>query len=467
MPARVSPQLSSQVSFSSRAQEIFVPTSALCERYLAIRRQSLALAAPLSAEDCCVQSMPDASPVKWHLGHTTWFFETFILESYVAGFRHYDEAFRVLFNSYYNAVGARHPRPQRGLLTRPALSEVLAYRQHVDNAMQRLLDETAERAESTLATLETLVVLGLNHEQQHQELILTDIKHALAQNPLNPAYQSGTLFKPGRTKAIDENTQWIAFPAGLVEIGAADDSTGSGAGGNCLAADKRFYFDNETPRHRVYLQPYQLAKRLVSNRDYAHFIAAGGYHEPAYWLSAGWDWVNQEQRRCPLYWSRDSVGSTGWSEFTLGGSRPLDPDLPVVHISYFEADAYARWSDARLPTEAEWEHAASQSAAVGTPPPRELRHPVAAVVDAPDCTHRLTQLFGEVWQWTQSSYTPYPGFRTAPGAVGEYNGKFMVNQYVLRGGSCATPDGHSRTTYRNFFPAHADWQFSGIRLARD
>ena len=434
-----------------------MPTSSLCERYTAVRRQTMVLAAPLSAEDCCVQSMPDASPVKWHLGHTTWFFETFILECYASDFQPYDEAFRVLFNSYYHTVGARHPRPQRGLLTRPALSEVLAYRQHVDRAMQRLL----ETADVDRPALEALVVLGLNHEQQHQELILTDIKHALSQNPLKPAYQDRPRFEPGTAKSSDERAQWVEFAAGLVEIGVPERAD------TVDTENPTFYFDNEVPRHRVYLQPYQLAKRLATNRDYAHFIAAGGYHEPAFWLSAGWDWVRQEQRDGPLYWSRDSIGSTGWSEFTLGGSRPLDPDLPVTHISYFEADAYARWSEARLPTEAEWEHAAQLLTAEAAPASRDLIHPIAANPSTPDPADQLEQLFGEAWQWTQSSYAPYPGFRVAPGAVGEYNGKFMVNQYVLRGGSCATPHGHSRTTYRNFFPAHADWQFSGIRLARD
>jgi ergothioneine biosynthesis protein EgtB len=448
----------------------------LVRRFRATREATLALVAPLSAEDCQVQSMPDASPVKWHLAHTTWFFETFILESYAASFLPYDEAFRVLFNSYYTTVGARHPRAQRGLLTRPALSEVLAYRAHVDAAMLQLLEEIDVRATPDLAAL---VTLGLHHEQQHQELILTDIKHALSHNPLQPAYRAGAAHAASRaaTTASDDAAAWLDFDAGLVEIGAlAPDATHPKPG-----LEQPFYFDNETPRHRVYLHRYQLAKRLVTNRDYAHFIAAGGYQQPTLWLSAGWDWVMREQRSCPLYWCLDSGGNTGWSEFTLGGSRPLNPDLPVVHLSYYEADAYARWSGARLPTEAEWEQAASLAVADAAASPRELIHPAAAGAYANTeadtgvdtelsaelhATH-LTQLFGEVWQWTQSSYAPYPGFKVAPGAVGEYNGKFMVNQYVLRGGSCATPAGHSRVTYRNFFPADAAWQFSGIRLARD
>ena len=422
-----------------------LPADSLAERYRAVRHHSLALAAPLSAEDCCVQSMPDASPVKWHLGHTTWFFETFILEPQSAAFQPYYETFRILFNSYYNAVGPRHPRPQRGLLTRPALEEVLAYRRHVDQAMQAWFETYQERLS---VEQKALLVLGLNHEQQHQELILTDIKHALSQNPLNPVYQASGWPAP-RAAVTPLADSWLDVPGGLVEIGAHEGP-----------AETAFFFDNEVPRHRVYLHPYQMARNLVTNREYAHFIGAGGYQDPTYWLAEGWDWVCRQSRSCPLYWSRDMASETGWSEFTLGGNRPLEPHLPVVHVSYFEADAYARWRGARLPTEAEWEHAALGQTHVSAV--ADLIHPAAGADP-----EQLAQLFGEVWQWTQSSYAPYPGFRAAPGAVGEYNGKFMVNQYVLRGSSCATPDGHSRISYRNFFPSHADWQFSGIRLARD
>jgi ergothioneine biosynthesis protein EgtB len=429
-----------------------IPASSLLGRYLTIRERSVALAAPLSAEDCCVQSMPDASPVKWHLGHTTWFFETFILERYSSAFRPYDEAFRVLFNSYYNAIGAKHPRAQRGLLTRPALSAVLAYRHSVDQRIAQLLS-------APLAPeLEALLVLGMHHEQQHQELIFTDIKHALAQNPLKPAYQRAPAVPAASVAAsvAAPPQAWHSFEAALIEIGY----TGNG-----------FHFDNEAPAHHAYIQPFQLARGLVTNGEYARFIAAGGYTDPAYWLSEGWDWLHSGERGRPLYWMPSADG--GWQEFTLTGLRPLDPEQPVVHVSYFEADAYARWCGARLPSEAEWEYAASRQPEQRTSADAAQSsrlHPCAGNAGyrsdgAPGAM--LEQLYGEVWQWTRSSYSPYPGFKPAAGAVGEYNGKFMVNQYVLRGSSCATPDGHSRATYRNFFPAYADWQFSGIRLARD
>lgn len=406
--------------------------STLRAHYQAVRQRTLALAQPLSAEDCCVQSMPDASPVKWHLAHTTWFFETFVLAHAEAGFKPFDEAFRVLFNSYYNAVGARHPRAQRGLLTRPALATVLAYRAEIDRRVLALLDGA-----DLPSALADLLTLGMQHEQQHQELLLTDLKHLFSRNPLFPAYGAAS-------HAADPPPplSWHAQTGGVVEIGHA------GAG---------FCFDNETPRHRVYLEPYALASRLVSNGEYLAFMNAGGYDDPGFWLAEGWDWRVAGNCRHPLYWRRGE----DWQEFTLGGLVRLDPHRPVVHVSYYEADAYARWANARLPSEAEWEHAACGLAVSGHFAANNEFHPRPAAAPG------MTQLFGDAWEWTCSSYAPYPGFRVDAGAVGEYNGKFMVNQYVLRGGSCATPQDHLRASYRNFFPASACWQFSGIRLARD
>lgn len=410
----------------------------LLSRYLEVRRYTTGLAEPLSPEDCTAQSMPDASPAKWHLAHTTWFFETFVLEAYESGFAPFHPAFRVLFNSYYNGVGARHPRPQRGLLTRPSLSEVLAYRANVDARMGRLLSTVAHDA-----ALCALVELGLQHEQQHQELLVTDIKHLLSCNPMRPAYRTPQPVVADREAA--QPLVWHTLAGGLHEIGHA--------GGG-------FAFDNEFPRHQVYLQPYALASRLVTNAEFAAFIDDGGYRNPALWLAEGWDWRAAQGLEQPLYWQRVD---SDWHEFTLAGLRPMQGRQPVVHLSYFEADAYARWAGARLPTEAEWEHAAAPlfSDIAGGEARSDMLHPCAARGVG------LEQLSGEVWQWTQSSYAPYPGFRAAEGAVGEYNGKFMVNQYVLRGGSCATPAGHARASYRNFFPATARWQFSGVRLARD
>jgi ergothioneine biosynthesis protein EgtB len=379
-----------------------------------VRRRSLALAEPLSDEDCGAQSMPDASPVKWHLAHTTWFFETFILERFERGFAPFHPAFRVLFNSYYNGVGERHPRAARGLLTRPAMAEVRAYRADVDQRMARLLAEHGDDPD-----LAALLTLGLQHEQQHQELMLTDVLHLLAQHPLLPAYTDA---EPARAAQAAPQA-WIALEGGLAEIGFE----GSG-----------FCFDNELPRHRVYVAPCELAQRLVSNGEYAAFIEAGGYRDPALWLAEGWDYVNLHKLAHPLYWRRTADGA--WSEFTLEGAHRLDPARPVAHLSLYEAAACAQAMGARLPTEAEWELAARDA--------------------------RFAQLFGHCWQWTSSSYAPYPGFVCAAGALGEYNGKFMLNQYVLRGSSRATPAGHSRASYRNFFPAHARWQFTGLRLAR-
>jgi ergothioneine biosynthesis protein EgtB len=407
---------------------------AVSARYRAVRQTSLALAAPLSAEDCALQSMPDASPVKWHLAHTTWFFETFLLEA-LRGYRVFAPAFRVLFNSYYQAVGERHPRPERGLLSRPSLDDVLAYRRHVDLALQDLLAREPHPPE--------LLELGLQHEQQHQELILTDLKHLLSRNPLRPAYQKQWPLTPIRAR----DPRWIAFAGGLHDIGH------DGGG---------FAFDNEMPRHRVWLEPFEVASHPVTHGDFIRFIEDGGYRRPELWLSSGWDVVQARGWQAPLYWQRRE---SGWHTFTLHGEVPVDPHTPVCHVSFYEAEAYARWAKARLPTEAEWEVAAVNAPQRGNFLESAALHPLASREDpAPG---QLAQAFGDVWEWTRSEYAPYPGFRTAPGAVGEYNGKFMANQYVLRGGSCATPREHIRASYRNFFPAEARWQFSGLRLARD
>jgi ergothioneine biosynthesis protein EgtB len=421
---------------SAQIKPMFLPINEnICARYENVRNRSFALAEPLSDEDCCAQSMPDASPIKWHMAHTTWFFETFILERFEPNFKPFHSAFRVLFNSYYNGVGEKHPRPQRGLLTRPSIGEVKSYRRNVDARMLTLLTKRNLPPE-----LATLVDLGLHHEQQHQELMLTDVKHLLSMNPLKPAYTDAPLVERIDAAALE----WLTFDAGIVDIGHHGDG---------------FSFDNETPRHRQFVEPFALASRLVTNGEFLAFIEAGGYSNPAMWLSEGWDWVRTNQLMHPLYWQcMKDHPSSGWQEFTLYGERPLDLQQPATHLSYFEADAYARWADARLPTEAEWECAANADAArdVGI----DSLHPQA--------TRRsgLSQLFGAAWQWTVSSYAPYPGYAVTEGALGEYNGKFMVNQYVLRGSSCVTPAGHSRTTYRNFFPATARWQFTGIRLAK-
>jgi len=401
--------------------------AALRQRFNAVRRRSVSLSEPLSEEDCCVQSMPDASPVKWHLAHTTWFFETFLLEPHEPGFAPHHPAFRMLYNSYYNGVGEKHARAQRGLITRPSFDEVLAYRHAVDARMGALLE--AGRPE-----VMALVELGLQHEEQHQELLLTDVKHLLSMNPLRPAYASSPLPPAPAAPAL----RWLEFDAVVVEIGHAGDD-------HC--------FDNELPRHRQFVEPYRLASRLATNGDYLAFLRDGGYRDPALWMSEGWDWVMREGLCHPLYW-HEQDGQ--WHEFTLHGLQPLDLQRPLTHLSWFEADAYARWAGARLPTEFEWEHAAR---GVNDTAARAL-HPAARGEGA------LSDLFGACWQWTSSSYGPYPGYASQPGALGEYNGKFMSNQYVLRGSSCATPLGHARPSYRNFFPATARWQFSGVRLAR-
>jgi ergothioneine biosynthesis protein EgtB len=391
-------QTSIQTSASSSA--------GLAETYAAVRAASLRLAGPLTAEDCAVQSLPDTSPVKWHLAHTSWFFESTILAG-TADYVPFDPRFGYLFNSYYESLGPRHPRPSRGLLTRPGLAEVLDYRAHVDAAMARLLNDPACAA---------AITLGLHHEQQHQELILTDIKHAFFCNPLLPAYQCEAP-PPEPATALT----WRSHPGGIFDIGH---------GG------KGFAFDNETPRHQVLLAPFEIASRPVSTREFQAFIADGGYRRPEFWLSDGWRQIQEEGWQAPLYWLKDDDGAE--SLFTLAGVRPLDPNAPVQHVSFYEAAAYAAWAGARLPTEFEWEAAAENLGGRGA-----------------------------VWEWTASAYAPYPGFRPFDGVASEYNGKFMVGQMVLRGGSRATPPGHVRASYRNFFPPGARWQFSGIRLARD
>jgi ergothioneine biosynthesis protein EgtB len=418
------------------------PARTLAERYERVRAASLGLVAPLTAEDCQVQSMPDASPAKWHLAHVTWFFETFVLERFETGFHPFDPGFRVLFNSYYQGIGEQYPRPQRGLILSPTLDEVKRYRAEIDARLLALLARRGGEPE-----IDTLVTLGLHHEQQHQELLLTDIKHALSFSPGHAPYARRWPIAQVRPQPL----RWFGFEAGLVEHGHEPGLDGA------------FCFDNETPRHRAYAAPFELASRPVTYDEYLAFIDDGGYTRPELWLSMGWDWVRSGARRAPLYWHRDD---SGWTSHTLQGRVAIDPHTPVCHLSFFEADAYARWAGARLPTEVEWEFAARSL----TVPPRGnfadrgAFHPLPAPEAARD---EPVQMFGDVWEWTQSNYNPYPGYRPLPGAVGEYNGKFMCNQFVLRGGSCATPAGHVRASYRNFFPPDAQWQFSGVRLARD
>ena len=386
--------------------------------YCVVRGVTERLAEPLSPEDQTVQSMPDVSPTKWHRAHTSWFFETFVLEPFAPGYEAFDPSFGYLFNSYYEGVGPRHARPERGLVTRPGAAEVGAYREHVDAAMVDFLDCGLP------AELAPFVELGLHHEQQHQELLVMDIKHVLSCNPLRPAY--GTL--PWATARPRPDPSWHHHAGGVVEVGAAPEHG--------------FAFDNETPRHDVLLRPFEIAGGLVTNADFLAFIDDGGYERPDLWMSDGWYAVQGSGWRSPHYWADDD--GDGWLVYGLAGPEPLVPDAPVVHVSWYEADAYARWAGARLPTESEWEVAAPDAAAPGD-----------------------GGWYGAVWQWTASPYTPYPGFRPAAGAVGEYNGKFMVNQQVLRGSCVATPPGHARRTYRNFFPPSARWAFAGLRLARD
>ncbi|WP_298725057.1 ergothioneine biosynthesis protein EgtB [uncultured Ferrovibrio sp.] len=414
--------------------------AALLRGYRAVRQLTEKLAAPLSPEDQCLQSMPDASPTKWHRAHTAWFFETFLLQPYLPGYCVFDEHFAYLFNSYYEALGARHPRPERGILSRPTTGAIAQYRRYVDAAMTELISQADD---AILETIAPLLALGLAHEQQHQELILTDIKHAFSRHPYAPAYQPPQSFTREPAPALD----FIRFEGGIVEIG--HDGHG-------------FAFDNEQPRHPVILQPFRIASRPITCGEYLAFMEDGGYRRPELWLSDGWALCQAENWQAPLYWSQDKRGY--WQIFTLNGRRAIDPAEPVCHVSFYEAAAFATWAGKRLPTEAEWEHAASSPQRRAHGNFLDHTHPHPRTVQAPD---GVLQMFGEVWEWTRSSYEPYPGYRPAPGAIGEYNGKFMIGQMVLRGGSCATPRGHVRPSYRNFFPPAARWQFSGIRLADD
>ena len=428
-------------------------------RFQQIRAQSERLAAPLTPEDCVLQSMPDCSPIRWHLAHTTWFFETFVLKAASADYRPVDANFEYLFNSYYNSVGEQFPRAKRGLLSRPSVGEILEYRREVDSRIDEWFAAEPEATDSLWPVIE----IGLQHEQQHQELMLTDLKHLFSCNPLFPVYQN---VPRSGGEAVAVPLQWHSGPEGTVSCGHQAE---------CFA------YDNERPAHQAFLHPFQLASRLTTNGEFLEFVRDGGYARPDHWLSLGWAEAQEQEWNAPLYWLQRGGE---WFEFTLSGLKPLELNAPVCHVSYFEADAFARWSGKRLPTEFEWEAAAVEmeqqagrpaGQCAGNFVEQEQWHPrpvgsipnnPAVENDAADLSPlRWQQLWGDVWEWTSSSYAPYPGYRTPPGAIGEYNGKFMCNQYVLRGGSCATPASHIRSTYRNFFGPAARWQFSGIRLA--
>ncbi|MEE2733001.1 MAG: ergothioneine biosynthesis protein EgtB [Pseudomonadota bacterium] len=409
-------------------------TTQLLTRYQSTRKMSRDIAEPLQPEDQMIQSMPDASPTKWHLAHTSWFFETFVLSAYLPGYQPYAPEFAYLFNSYYNQVGPQYQRPQRGLISRPTVAEVHAYRQYVDDHLQQLLMTGFADPEGL-----QLIELGVQHEQQHQELMLTDIKHGFSFNPLHPALVTR---EPERGSAGTQH--WLTYAGGQHSLGYDGPD---------------FHFDNEGPCHQVLVPPFKLAQRLVTNGEYLDFMADGGYHNPLLWLSDGWAWRQQQQVEQPLYWQH---AEGQWLQYTLAGLQPVTLAEPVCHISYYEADAFAQWSGKRLPTEAEWETAAGSVPVAGDFLDLTRLHPAPAQPG-----DGLQQLYGSCWQWTRSAYSPYPGFKPAAGAVGEYNGKFMCNQLVLKGGSCVTPRGHVRPSYRNFFPAHAQWQFTGIRMADD
>ncbi len=420
--AQIQRQSSSESEITTRFHEVRDTTEQLC--------------ATLSPEDCVAQSMLYASPAKWHIAHVTWFFETFVLAQCVSGYRPFRPEYRVMFNSYYNTVGEQHPRPQRGLLTRPSFAEVIDYRRHVDDRITVLLEQGVDDG------IAQVIELGLHHEQQHQELLLMDIKHLFSCNPLRPVYRQ----PPQRRQENAGALRWLSYDEGMTRLGAED---------------RGFAFDNERPQHSVYVGAFELADRLVTNREFRRFMQDGGYQRPELWLADGWDRVRAENWQAPLYWEQHDGD---WSVFTLNGTQPVADDDPVVHVSFFEADAYARWAGARLPTEAEWERAAAGLSIAGNFMEDEILSPRCGAKVSDD---HPRQMFGDTWEWTQSPYIPYPGYRPPDGALGEYNGKFMCNQIVLRGGACVTPRNHIRATYRNFFQPELRWQFGGIRLARD
>ncbi len=437
----------------SPSRETVLP---LAEQYRTVRAFTESLCAPLTTEDFVVQSMEDVSPTKWHLAHTTWFWETFVLGAFADDYALYDPAYPFLFNSYYVQAGERHCRAQRGYLSRPTVDEVFAYRAHVDEAMQRLL---GGRAGDEASRLGEVVRVGLNHEQQHQELMVTDIKHVFSVNPLRPVYCE----RAGSPAPEQGPMQWVNFDAGLHEIGYLPERDGP------------FSFDNETPRHRAFVEAFALADRLVTCGEFMAFLEDGGYQRAPLWLSEGFATVQANDWTEPFYWEKRDAGTGDgpeWHHFTLAGMRPVDPNEPMTHVSYFEADAFARWAGARLPTEFEWEVASEGMPVEGTFAEDGVLHPtapalVAAGGDGAPPAPRLRQLFGDAWEWTRSQYSPYSGYAPLEGALGEYNGKFMCNQFVLRGGSCATSQTHLRRTYRNFFAPATTWQFTGIRLAKD
>lgn len=411
----------------------------LLNNYLRVRSFSEKLCEPLETEDYVIQTMPDVSPTKWHLAHTSWFFEAFVLDKANKNYKSINPNYAYLFNSYYIQMGERWYRPNRGILSRPTVKEIYAYRKYVDDYLKRLIEKCDENIFNEFASI---IEIGLNHEQQHQELLLTDIKHALSHNPLRPVYSNYTI---KRTPAV-QDINWVEFQGGISEIGY-DGSN--------------FTYDNETPKHKEFLNPFKIADRLITNKEYIEFIEDGGYQNAVHWLSDGWATVEKENWKAPLYWEKKDGQ---WWNFTLNGFREVSPDEPVCHVSLYEADAFAAWKDARLPTEAEWETAADSLKYEGNFVETENFNTVPLQIDKGE---NLKQMYGDVWEWTRSAYTPYPGYKPLPGALGEYNGKFMSSQMVLRGGSCATSQTHIRKTYRNFFSPHSRWQFMGIRLAKD